>query len=369
MIKYPDYNNSILNLSNSILKHYGLQHNHNSLSVLDNKLNKNYKNVVVMIFDGMGSNNIKDILDINSFLRSNMIDEITSVFPPTTTAATTSLESGQSPKEHGRLGWSLYFDEVKDNVHIYVNTNDNKKDVADYNVADRYLPYEGIVDKINKFGEAKAYLISPFGNYTNYKINTFDELLKGIKTICSNEDNNYIYSYWNEPDTSMHNTGIGSHETIAWINKINNAVKKLSKELNNTLLIITADHGHIDTENEYIGDYENLIKCLKYLPSIEARAVTFFIKHEKKDEFKVEFIKKFESDFLLLSKEEVIKSDIFGKGKAHEKFEDFIGDYLAIAKGKKAIYNTKNAFKYFKGAHAGLTDYEMLVPLIVIECN
>ena len=39
----------------------------------------------------------------------NRIKSITSVFPPTTTAATTSMLSGLNPNEHGWLGWDLYF--------------------------------------------------------------------------------------------------------------------------------------------------------------------------------------------------------------------------------------------------------------------
>ena len=337
MIKYPDYNNSILNLSNSILKHYGLKYNHKTLPILDDKLNNNYKNVVVMVFDGMGSNNLKDILGEDSFLRSNMIDEITSVFPPTTTAATTTLESGLAPKEHGWLGWSLYFDEIKDNVNIYINRKNDGTMAADYHVADKYIPYDNMINLINKSDNAKAYLISPFGNHTNYPISTFDELLDGIKMVCNNDDKNYIYSYWNEPDTAMHQNGIKSKFSKEWIERINNAVEILSKELKNTLLIVTADHGHVDCTNEYIGDYENLLKCLKRLPSIESRALSFFVKDDKKDEFREEFFKFFKDEFLLLTKEEVIKSDIFGSGVTHSKFKDFIGDYLAISTGKKSI--------------------------------
>ena len=57
-IKYPDYNNSILNIANSVLKHFGAQYTHNTLPELEKALDRNYKNVVVMVFDAMGSFNM-----------------------------------------------------------------------------------------------------------------------------------------------------------------------------------------------------------------------------------------------------------------------------------------------------------------------
>lgn len=366
MIKYPDYNNSILNLSNSILKHYKLKHNHSSLTILDEKLEKNYKNVVVLIFDGLGCYNLKKALAEDSFLCRNINTTITSVFPPTTTAATTTIASGLAPIEHGWLGWSLHFDEVKDNVNIFINTNDENKTIAEYNVANKFIPYKSIVNRINELGVVKAYNVSEFGNY---KVNSLEELICGIKDICSNNDNNYIYSYFNEPDYSMHRKGINSDEVITWVNSINNAVERLSSELKDTLLIITADHGHIDCKSEYLGYYEDLIYTLKWLPSIEARALSFFIKDGMHDKFRELFIKYFGNDFILISKEEVLKSNLFGFGNEHPKFKSFIGDYLAIAKNEKTLFYTIYEYNNFKGAHAGLTEEEMMVPLIILECK
>ena len=105
-IKYPDYNNSIVNLACSVIKHYGAENHHETLAIFDNYLEKNYKNVVVMLLDGLGVDALENHLDKGSFLRRHFVSEISTVFPPTTTAATTSVESGLTPKEHGWLGWS-----------------------------------------------------------------------------------------------------------------------------------------------------------------------------------------------------------------------------------------------------------------------
>lgn len=79
------------------------------------------------------------------------------------------------------------------------------------------------------------------------------------------------------------------------------------------------------------------------------------------------FQKHFGEDFLLLSREEVVQQNLFGAGSRHQRLEGFLGDYLAIAVGELAIFNTKEDADFFAGVHAGMTEEEMLIPLIVVE--
>ena len=109
-INLPDYNHCILNTITSILKYYNVKTNHNSLNSLDNILNKQYKNVVLLILDGMGEH-ILNNLSPNGFFANNKIDCVTSVYPSTTTAALTTYYSGKPPYETGWIAWSQYFKE------------------------------------------------------------------------------------------------------------------------------------------------------------------------------------------------------------------------------------------------------------------
>ena len=60
-IVLPNYEHSILNTITSILKYYNVKTKHKSLEVLDNKLNKHFKNVILIILDGMGEHILKSI--------------------------------------------------------------------------------------------------------------------------------------------------------------------------------------------------------------------------------------------------------------------------------------------------------------------
>ena len=65
----------------------------------------NIKNIVLLLFDGMGISVLEKHLAPDSFLRKHLVCPISSVFPPTTTAATTSVLTGRTRIEHGWLGW------------------------------------------------------------------------------------------------------------------------------------------------------------------------------------------------------------------------------------------------------------------------
>ena len=75
--------------------------------------------------------------------------------------------------------------------------------------------------------------------------------------------------------------------------------------------------------------------------------------------------KYFSKDFDLLTREEVFKIKLFGDGEENSIFRDAIGDYIAVAKTNKAIlYDGNDAHV---SAHAGYTDDEVYVPLIIID--
>lgn len=148
---------------------------------------------------------------------------------------------------------------------------------------------------------------------------------------------------------------------------INNRVEELSSKLNDTIIFVVADHGHKNVVNIDLNDNPDIVNCLERNTSLESRAVNFFIKKDKKDEFKELFNKYFSNDFDLYDKEEVINSKLFGDGKENIIFRDSLGDFLAIAKSNKALLY--NGDEVLKSQHAGYTDDEIYVPLIVIDCT
>jgi hypothetical protein len=123
----------------------------------------------------------------------------------------------------------------------------------------------------------------------------------------------------------------------------------------------------VDVEEiDIIADVE-LMDCLVRKPSIEPRACNFFVREEKKEEFRSLFFRKYSDKFLLFSKEQLYGEQLLGTGVKHPLLDDFLGDFLAISVSKY-LFNMLGE-PGFKGHHAGLTKDEMLVPLIIHEVN
>ena len=120
-------------------------------------------------------------------------------------------------------------------------------------------------------------------------------------------------------------------------------------------------------------DLPEIEDCLIMPPSLEARAISFNVKEDRKQDFENEFNKRFKDTYILYTKEDFIKSGLMGNGKQHRKIDDFIGNYVAIAVSDTiiALENYSNMERKRKSekksTHCGLTRNEMLVPVIAFE--
>lgn len=366
-IVLPDYKNCIANLPNSILKKFGLPTNGNTLPLLDKYLQKDYKNVIVILLDGMGKAIIERHLKTEGSFRSHLAGIYSSTFCSTTVAATTSVMSGLQPCEHAWLGWDCYYPQVGENITVFLNKiQGTEKPAAAYNVAWTLTPYENVTDKIKKAGK-DAYMVAPF---LDSGIDSFEKICQHIKNICkskagaagTSDSPRYIYAYWNQPDGLLHTYGCGSKEAHECIVSLEQQVAELAAELEDSLIVVTADHGHIDTDYVYIQDYPELFNCLVRKPSLEPRVLNLFIKDGKKDFFEKEFNRLFGEKFILMPVEEMIAKNLMGTGKHHSMFRAMLGDYIAIATSDLSIY--ANGQK-FVSLHGSLTPDEMEIPLIV----
>ena len=369
MIVKNNYNECITNLACSIRKYFELEYKHNTLDYIDKVLDEyKPKNVVTILCDGMGSNIMDRMLDKDSFLVRNRLKAITTVFPATTVAATTSMLTGLNPVETGMLGWDMYYKDIDKTITVFLNSQKEYSEhkpldeAKEYN--DKHMIRKSISDEINEKGLYKGYALFPFGinPYAN-----IDDLYNKIETLCNEDGKKYIYAYDDNPDHTMHEIGCDKPEIKEIIEDRNKRIESLSQKLNDTIIFVVADHGHHNVKNLFIKDYPDIEECLLRNTSLEPRAINFFIKPEKREVFVKLFNKYFSDDFDLYEMDDVIKSKLFGDGEENEIFRDALGDYLAIAKTDKTLLYTGG--EELVSHHAGYTDDEIFVPLILIKTN
>ena len=360
-----NYNECLTNFSCSIRKYYGLDYKHNTLDYIDKLLEqKSPENIVLILFDGMGSKILDKVLDNDSFLIQNKYKDITSVFPTTTTAATTSVLTGLDPVEHGWLGWNMYIKPIDKTITLFLNVEKGKEEVCkEFLKVKSNLYSKNIIDEINITEKASALKLLPFGEN---KYNNIDEMFEKIENMVLKTGKKFIYAYCDEPDGIMHDLGPDSDEARNFIIKINSKVEKMCKKLENTIVFVIADHGQIKANPVFLKDYPDIYNMLERTTSLEDRAISFKIKDEYKDKFAVLFNQKFGQDFKLCDKEEVIKNNLFGYGSANIFFEDAIGDFVAFA-SESNMALLANDSTLLCGMHGGNSDEEVYIPLIIID--
>ena len=370
-IYFPDYSHSILNISNAVLRHYGVKTAYEALPLLKRALKADYKNVVLWILDGMGADMITHNLSVHSFLRQHVIDTVSSVFPPTTTSATTTYYSALPPAVHGWIGWSPYFAEVDRYVELFSGKDSYTKEDTGL-IPARILAYPHLFDRIRAVNteitctEIMPRKICPTG------AETFQEQARRILAQSRQPGDQFIVAYWHDPDHTAHHTGTYSPETVQVLQSLNHTVRQTCARLKDTLVIISADHGHIPIRGfVMLNDFPELMACLARPINMDDRVSSIFLRQGKEADFRKAFEKYLAADFMLIRSADAVKKGLFGPGKPNPRLTGFLGDYLIIATGEKVLRQTVGEMAsgslVFKSAHAGLTRREMVVPLILIQ--
>ena len=372
---YPDYDRSILSTTASILRYYGAESVYPTLPELDALLETKPRHVALIITDGVGVRPLEGTLPADSYMRSHVAATVTSIFPSTTTAACTSYYNAQSAYEHGWLGWQLYFKEYATDVTTFMRTTFyTGKPVDGPQPAPHLMPFETVFEKI-KAVRPELVTRSQYGfdTYSDHgadirlRIGSFADICDNLARISRTGEESFTMSYWGEPDTSMHGFGVGSTQALRQFETIDRELSSLSKRVKDMLIIITADHGLINSTPIFLNDHPDIMECLWMPPMVESRAAAFYVKPHRRGFFEHAFREGFGDMFLLLSREDVYRTGIFGRGIRHPKFDDFIGDYIACAISDRHImYKIPSSDgSSLKGLHAGLTEDEMLVPVIL----
>lgn len=344
----------------SILKHYRISPPNPGYPALDNILKDAPRNVVLLLLDGLGQNILTKHLPEDSFLRLHQFDTLSSVFPPTTTAAATALETGLFPSQSGWLGWNIFWPPLGKNVALYPNTTEDGSQAAEEHIGETCLPVQQITRIIREQTGICAVSISEQGDIY---AKTLDDVLTEVIQVCREPGQHFIYAYVNEPDHTLHRSGCCAESVRQWLMEADEQLKKT--DCPDTLFLLTADHGFIDVDSLCLEDYPELEDTLLRKPSIEPRALNLFLKPGREQDFLTLWKQTVGNSYTLYTKAQILDQSLFGPGQNHSMLEEMLGDYLAVANTPLTLFPNPSYLKFMKATHGGMTAEELTVPLIV----
>ncbi|MBN4064614.1 alkaline phosphatase family protein [Dehalococcoides mccartyi] len=340
------------------------------------------KHLVFVIADGFGMNFV-DKLDEDSFMRRNLAVDSKAVFPSSTGPNLYSLGWGQWPGQHGILGWHVHLPELNQRITPFpwIRARD-AANLTDIGITGDVV-YTGVPllnqftrDSLNLLPMDYSSSVASTAMHGAESIEGHSSLTEAIdrvlKRIDDAEHPTYTHIFWPMVDSIAHRYGTSHAKTMHELQHFDSEISRLRSSMpEDSKLVITADHGHLDYTNPgriQIDPSDPICSLLVDSPAGDERAAMFHVIDGKKDEFVSMFSERFSEDFLLLSSEEVLELGLLGPGGMSELTEARLGDYLAISKNDTGFDfrdGPPTSNFQLKSQHGGLRPDEMRVPIVI----
>ncbi len=378
----PDYKGgSLLNLIASLAAARGACVRHAPLAALPPDRLTSARNVVFLLVDGLGYNYLTDV-GRGGALRAHLAGKLTSVFPSTTASAITTSFTGLSPHEHGMTGWFTWFSAV-DTIAapLPFRRRGDDKPLTELGIRPgQLLDTPSILDTMDcrRIVVSQRRIVDSdysrhFGGGSERRgYDHLSELVDAVAAaVRSGSERKYIYAYYPEFDAVAHKHGVGSAQAAMRLQAIDAAFAELLRRLSgsDTALVVSADHGFIDTpasETLELESYPDLARMLVRPLSGEPRVAFCHVRPG----FAESFIAKAQdmlSEYAdVLPSRQLVEERWFGPGVAHPDLAERVGDVTLVMKRHAIIKDHLPGEKRHTliGNHGGATEDEMLIPLV-----
>lgn len=381
----PDYEGgSIVNLLASIIRSRGGRSPHADLRILPARALAGARKVVYLVVDGLGEDQLRRFLKGGrgrEFFGAHTHRTITTVFPATTAAAVTTFGTGASPAEHGILGWFLHLHDLGLVSTILPATTRTGTPLAPAGFdLGKYLDLPSHLDSVKCRTELLSWGHIPTSRYSRTGVRwtkrraftTLGGMIRQVVAFARSPGDGLAYAYWPDYDTLCHGKGCDHPGTLKHLDEIDRALARLVQRLEKTgtALVVTADHGLVDTHrNIELRNVPGFYDCLAILPSGDARQVQCFVRPSEVRRFLSLVLQHLDKACVCVPGREVLESGVLGPGKPHPALANRVGDFVLVAKDGCAIAASpagmKSAFNV--ASHGGMSRAEMLVPLYTVR--
>lgn len=362
-----------------------------------------YRHVVLLVVDGLGLEQLEHFTQTGQsrvaaagratfwqrLLDQAVLAPITSISPSTTASALTSLWTGKPAGDHGILGYEMYLKEYGLIANMITHSPATfSGDVGGLRRAgfqpETFLTVPTLGPHLLMNGIKTTALqhssiahsglstmlfpsvdVVPFRSPSDLWV-TLPDLLESHTSQTT-----YTYIYWGELDELSHKFGPYDQrvevEFTLFSYLLDGFINQMRKHARgDTLLLITADHGHLPTpqvsslETRFHPQFSS---NLQLNPSGESRLAYLYLRPNREEQLREYIQATWPGRFELVPSETAIRSGLFGDNPSHYRLAERVGDQVLFAQDDAFLWwadknNTLN------GRHGGLSRTEMIVPLI-----
>jgi hypothetical protein len=325
--------------------------------------------------------------------QKGVLAPLTSITPSTTSAALTSLWTGRSAAQHGIVGYEMWLKEygVVANAILHAPMS-FKGDVGSLSKAgftpDGFMPLPTLAPHLARHGIstralqhasiAKSGLSQMFFKRVDvHKFHTAADLWINMRLLLEANplERSYTWVYWSQVDHFSHLYGPDDERPAAEFSTFSSAFERYflgeisPRARQDTLLILTADHGAIATPHNphyELRNHPDLTARLHILPSGENRLAYFFIRPGQREAVEEYLERAWPGQFAVVDPVQAVEAGLFGPGAPHPMLYDRLGDAVVVAR-KDAYLWWADEDNHLLGRHGGLHSQEMLVPFLAVR--
>jgi hypothetical protein len=325
---------------------------------------------VVMVVDGMGAELLRDNAASAPFLSTlSGVDDMVCGVPSTTATSLTSLATGLRPGQHGMAGYTCRVPETGRRMNLL--TWDQPVE------PEQWQPRPTVLARIRDAGfdadvvnEAK-FADSGLTRCTQrsvpfHGVKSTWERLDVVLEVVDESPRGVVYTYDSRLDHTGHLDGCESDAWRAALCAIDADIAEMREELpDDTVLLVTADHGMLDLPQEDRFDLESVPELRDGVELIagEARLRHLYVRPGAADDVVARW-RAVVGDRAIVERREEL-ADWFGP--IAPEVRGRFGDVIVASLGEFAVFSSADFPQEFmlRGFHGSVSEAELAIPLLL----
>ena len=321
--------------------------------------------VVLLVLDGLGWEQMSERVELTPTLWSLQGGPITTVAPSTTASALASITVGVPPGEHGVVGYRIATNGTILNVLRWATPSGDARKAVPPRDFQPIEPFLGLrPPAVTKAEFARSGFTLAHLRDARWHPWRMPSTLVAEVSMLARAGEPFVYAYYDGLDKVAHEYGLGPHYE-AELGFVDRLVADLLGVLpEGVALLVTADHGHVHTGEEVV-DLADPVRELASHMSGEAR-FRWLHARDGHDARLLERAAECHGDVAwVVGIDQVIAEGWFGPVVSSESAKR-LGDVAVVSKSRVSFDDPADSGPIrLIGRHGGLTEAEMLVPLLV----